>query len=175
MRFDIVTFMENVAAWLTLIGHSSTNKRFFRISGIQALEEVLQNLGEIKRDHPILIVEDEIEGDYSDALSDNIRDMRNFMFYIVKPGASQDMNSRETIIRECEEIRKQIMAFMFREQKKAAATNADTYGLRNLNRASITYFSVGPIGDACFGMACGFQINDSTAVSFDESLWNIPG
>lgn len=172
MKFDIVTFMENAARWCTLIGHTDTEKHFYRISGIQALEEVLQNLGD--GFSPALLVEDELEGQLVDNTSDNVLDARSFMFYVAKPVATQDMSDREDVIRDCHLIVRQILALMFKYRMADRKTGNNQYGLRNLDRSSISYFTIGPIGDNCFGMACGFQITDQPDIKFDEELWSFP-
>lgn len=171
MKFDVVTFMENMARWCKLIGHTDNERHFYRVSGIQAIEEVLQNMGD--NFSPALLVEDELEGQFADGLSDNVRDVRNFMFYVVKRSELQDMADRQTIIRECHAIVKQIIAVMFKYYKTDNKSALNTYGLRGLVKGSIAYFTLGPIGDNCFGIGCGFQINDSHDIAFDMTQWNI--
>lgn len=172
MRYDHIYFMELVASSLSLIGHLTNKKKFFRISGVQGMEEVLQNMGQITS--VMLLAEDEFEGDYQDAQSDNTRDIRNFMFYIVKKPLSETAADRHTALSECEEIRKEIVAMMLKHRKQAYATNVDHYGLKKLIPGSISYFSLGPVGDGFYGIACGFQTDDNANLVFHGNLWNLP-
>ena len=172
MKFDIVAFMENAARCRNSVKHTDTEKHFFRISGLQAMDEVLQSMGEAR--FPAILVEDELDGQFIDNNSDNVLDMRNFIFYVEKQVRSVDMDDREDIIRECNVICRHILSLMFRYKSEEGKKNLNDSGLRYLDRSSVSYFTIGPVGDNCFGIACGFQILDTPDVRFDESAWTFP-
>jgi len=169
--FDFITYMQHIAESLTAISHSETNKSFFRVSGLNQMEELLQNLSTAK--FPALIVEDMPEGRFLDERSNNVIDRRYFSFYVLKPAKIEDAADRSAVIDECKDIVNKIISRMFKNFKDANINyNSESGIMRNLERGSIGYRAVGPIGDNCVGIWVSFTLIDTTDVIYNESDWN---
>lgn len=135
------------------------------------MEELLQNLSTAK--FPALIVEDMPEGRFIDERSDNVIDRRYFSFYVIKQAKVDDAADRSLVISDCKTIVNKIMSRMFKDFKEANINfNSTARLLRNLERGSIGYRAVGPVGDNCYGIWVSFTLIDSTGIIYSESDWN---
>lgn len=168
--FDFITYMQALAESHKELSHSAANKCFFRVSGIAQMEELLQNLSVAK--FPALIVEDMPEGRYIDAVSDNVIDRRYFSFYVLHTAKIEDADDRSGAIAYCKEIVNSLISKMFRDFKNANVDFSDASGLRTLERNSISYRAVGPVGDNCVGIWVSFTVIDKTGVVYKETDWN---
>jgi len=172
MIFDFITYMENVAQQHKSIAHdpSNGNDHYFRVSGVAGLEELLSNINNAS--FPALCVVDNPEGRLVDQSSNNVVDRQFYYFFLLKPADSLDADSRQTAIDDCRTIARQILARMFRDYLKENRELTETTGLRYLQRDSITYKAIGPLGDNCHGMWVSFAVINRTGISFDKNMWS---
>lgn len=162
--FDFISYMRNCAINLKDIGHTDDAPKFFRISGLIQLEEVLGNLSEIT--FPALLVHDNAEGTIGDRnISDNYLDTPYYIFYVVKHAAYGKYEDQEKAKADCKKIGLKILAKMLRDKKRG------NNGLTFLQYSNIPYQSIGPIGDNCYGVMFSFSVSDSATLIYSVNDW----
>ncbi len=171
MEFNFTEYMRDIAIKLKDIAHTAETKKFHRISSIAKLEELLSSSS--NAGYPALIVVDNREGRYLDRNSDNLLDSRYYSFYVIKNVANQDIAGREAAIKECETIIKKILGKFFNDMANDNRGIQPQTGLRNLNRDSITYYTIGPIGDNCFGIQVTFTMLQPTGIKYNADDWTV--
>lgn len=164
MRFNFVEYMENCAIRLKSIGHKPETPKFFRISGIMQLDEVLGNLS--KMSFPALLVDDNLEGMIADrSPSDNYLDTPYYVFHVVNHVPLGDFDRQEEVKRESKGIALKILAKMLRDKRRGL------HGLTFLQFGNINYQAVGPLGDNCYGIMVSFTVPDTAPLVYDENDW----
>jgi hypothetical protein len=171
--FDFITYMRDVATRHVLIQHvedDETERHFFRVSSLSNMDELLQCISTAK--FPAIIAEDFRMGRYIDNDSENLMDQQNHTFMVIAPVSIENADDREAVIKSTELIAKNIFSKMFRDKRNDHKLTEKT-GLRNLDRASIYYQTVGPLGDNCFGIMISFNMLQQLAkeVVYDDGDW----
>lgn len=171
-EFNYVDYMQMLATANKLLHHDPEGeKHFYRVSGLINLDELLQGLNAAA--FPALFVVDSPEGRLVDRDSSNLLDTQYFYFFVLQKADIDDAASRETAISDSKTIIKQLLSRMFRD-KTAEQRNplvVPAYGIKNLNRDSISYKTVGPIGDSCYGMWCSFTLINYAGISYSAAEW----
>lgn len=170
--FDFITYMRFLATSLKDIQHSETSTHFYRMSGIASLEEILSKM--TYGQFPAIVVEDSLEGRLVDQDSDNILDREYYVFYIFDRVEFLNHDEREATKRKLRTISRKIKSRMLRDQRTDfnLATN---YGLKNLERSSIGYRNVGPVGDNLIGIAVSFTMLENPNLTYNASDWDDNG
>jgi len=164
-KFDFITYMRDCATRLKDIGHSESSPKFFRISGLVQLDEVLGNLSDIA--FPAMLVHDNTEGNIADRnISDNYLDSPYFTFYIVDHVEYGNYQKQQEAKANCKAIGMKILARMLRDKKRG------NLGLTFLQFSNIPYQSIGPIGDNCYGVMFSFSVPDTANLIYDPDDWN---
>lgn len=166
--FNFISYMRNLAERLKDIGHNNSSTHFYRMSGIASLEEVLAKM--THGQFPAIVVEDSLEGRLIDQDSDNVLDREYYVFYIFDRVEFLNHDEREATKRKLRTISRKIKSRILRDQRTDfnLATN---YGLRNLERGSIGYRNVGPVGDNLIGLAVSFTILENPNLEYDPDDW----
>jgi len=164
-KFDFITYMRDCATRLKDIGHSESSQKFFRISSLIQLDEVLGNLSEIA--FPALLVHDNVEGTVGDInISDNYLDSSFYVFYVIKHVEYGNYQQQEDAKADCKAIGLKILSRMLRDKKRG------NLGLTFLQFANIPYQTVGPLGDNCFGVMFSFSVPDTANLIYNAEDWN---
>lgn len=169
MNFNGITYFTNVAMHMKAIGHSPENQHFFRASNVLQLQELLQNL--TKAQYPALVFFDKRDGRFDDQNSNNLVDRQFYQLLILKPAGIEDSDQRQQAIDDCFAIIRRIISRMTRDWLAANRGN-DTTGLRNLDRGSMYYNSVGPLVDNLFGMELAFTLREPVDTTYNADDWN---
>lgn len=164
MAFEFKTYMLDTAVKLKAIGHTDNHPKFFRVSGIGQLDELLSSLS--KAQFPALIVEENHDGVLADrAPSDNYLDTPYFVFYVVQHAAFEDHDAREAAKLNCKQLGFKIIGRMLRHKRRAL------FGLTFLNFRNINYQTIGPIGDNCYGTMFSFTVTDTADIAYIADDW----
>jgi hypothetical protein len=167
--FDFIAYMRNVATKLKDIRHSSEQTRFYRMSGIASLEEVLAKMTHGR--FPAIVVEDSLEGRLVDQNSDNIQDREYYVFYIFDRVEFLNHDEREITKRKLRTIARKVKSKMLKDH--LSDSNLQTsHGLINLEAGSITYRNVGPVGDNLIGLAVSFTILENPNIKYNPDDWD---
>jgi hypothetical protein len=167
--FDFIAYMRNVATKLKDIRHSSEQTRFYRMSGIASLEEVLAKMTHGR--FPAIVVEDSLEGRLVDQNSDNIQDREYYVFYIFDRVEFLNHDEREITKRKLRTIARKVKSKMLKDH--LSDSNLQTsHGLINLEAGSITYRNVGPVGDNLIGLAVSFTILENPNLKYNPDDWD---
>ncbi len=159
MDYNHVDYMRAIATNLVSIQHvegDDAQKHFFRVSSMMNMDELIQNL--TGAGGYALIVEDIRMGKFIDNDSENLLDNKSCVFMLVKQADIADAASRETAQKDCEIECMKIFSKMFKDKRNDQRPEFPKTGLRNLDRNSIYYQTVGPLGDNFFGMMYTFNI-----------------
>ncbi|MFA6400882.1 MAG: hypothetical protein WCX31_04545 [Salinivirgaceae bacterium] len=165
IQFDFITYMEDVAIKLKDIGHNEFNKRFFRISGIAGLEELIGELPDAQ--YPALMVVENNEGRISDNLGDNFVDTPSYEFYIVTNYEFADHGARAAAKKQCKTIGQKILAKMLHDSRQRL------HGLDLMQFGNIPYFPVGPFGDRAISVYFRFDVNQSSGMVYNAADWEV--
>jgi len=169
MDFDFITYMSDVAEKLKEIQHSLQNRRFHRVSSIANIEELLSNMGNTEGLQ--LLVVDAYDGRFIDNNSSNLLDSRLFTFYVVKNiQEATDFDEKQEALKQCRLVSKKILSKLFLDKLTDSQAKTET-GLRNLDRQSVRYLTVGPIGDNYHGIETIFTILEKPGIIFSEEDW----
>lgn len=172
MAFDFITYMKTVSTKLKAIQHveyDDEKKHFYRCSSLSDMEELLQNLSNVK--FPALIVHDTVEGTLLDNGGAGFLDDGNFFFYIITNVAILDFDEKEKAIKDCRSIMKKIISKMRKDHTADFKNTFPRTGLKYLDTNSFNYFSVGPIGDNCYGIYCSFSMLEPDEIIYSDDDW----
>ena len=96
MAFNFIDYMTNIAKTMKAISHlenNKTQKRFYRVSGLNGIEELLNNLTDPKM-YPAILANDLEFGKVGDvSTSNNFLDRQSHIFYIVGYCDLNDFNA----------------------------------------------------------------------------------
>lgn len=165
MRFNPVTYFQNIASKNKAIAHSSDTPHFFRIRSLATLDDLLNSMS--IANYPALLVHDTIDGTLTDAFkSDNYMDDAQTVFYVVQRVEYDSPEDIDTAIKNCRDIGRQILAKMLRDKAKGLS------GLQFLDFASIPYQSIGPVADNVYGMMYMISVLDDAGLVYDNTKWD---
>jgi len=165
--FNFNSFMLDIAVRLREIQHSEIAPAFHRITNLASLEEMLQNMQVVNGFQ--LIIEDVDEGSFLEndsALLDNSM----HRFYVVKHVDSMNWDKKEEAKKQCKNVAKKIIS-KIRYNNLSDNRYETNYGLKNLDRNSFMYFSIGPLLDNFWGIEISFNLTQPSNVKYDESDW----
>lgn len=169
MSFNAITYFRDVATRMKAIGHTPGSPRFFRASNVMQLQELLQSLAVAS--YPALVIFDKRDGRFEDQNSNNLVDRQYYQLLILKPAGIEDSDQRQQAIDECFAIIRRIISRMTRDWLTANRGLPDVHGLRNLDRGSMYYNSIGPLVDNLFGMELVFTLREPVDTKFNADDW----
>ena len=171
-EFNYADYMQMLATANKLLKHDPEGeKHFYKVSSLINLDELLQGLNQAE--FPALCLVDSPEGRLTDRDSSNLLDVQYFYFFVIDKAEMDDAASRKLAIDGSRTIIKQLLSRMFRDKVKEQQNSLLTpaYGIRNLNRDSISYKAVGPIADNCFGLWASFTLPESSDIKYNADDW----
>ena len=162
--FDFVPYMQNVATTLKELQHSDTDKHFHKVGSLAAMDELLTSSNQVNGYQ--LVVVDKKSGRLDDtSRSDNLLD-RNFnTFFVVKTAGHGNYADRHNVIDGCMLIVKKILSKMFYDKRNSSE------GLRDLDRSSFYYDTIGPFGQNFHGIMVSFSMISSPGIQFNTDDW----
>ncbi len=163
--FDFSTYFLECATNLKDIKHTTNTPRFHRVETLQTMDEFLaqgKNLSGMN-----LVVLDKISGRLDDSSkSDNLIDRRFFTFFLLKLADHGNYNLIEQVKQDCNTSGRKIMSKMFKDK------NESINGLKDLNKSSIYYDTVGPISHGYYGVMVTFSLYNPAGIIYNENDWN---
>lgn len=158
--FDFTGYMKTIAEKLKEIKHSDsdTAKKFFRISSVMNLEEMVDNF--TNAGSPCLMVEDNRSGRMMEPQnSQSYLDNQNYAFLIIKHCQQFDASDREQIKKDCDAIMKKIISKFKNDRKYDLTHPGETRtGMRDFDMNTVAYQTTGPLGDNYYGMLVQFAM-----------------
>lgn len=170
MSFNSVAYFENIAVKMKDIRHSDSSKKFFRASSARTLEELL-NSGAIAQ-FPAIVLFDKRDGKFEDRQSNNLQDRQFYQLLILQKSEQLDSDSRRLAIDQSFSICRKIISKMTKDWLEAQRTPGNIDGIRNLDRDSMYYNSVGPFMDSLYGIEFVFTLKETVNTKYEESDWD---
>lgn len=162
--FDFLTYMQECAEQLKDILHTAEEKRFFRITGLSQLEELLFNLPDAN--FPALMVENNQNGNLTDkSPSDNVVDIPYYSFMVIDKAEFNDHDLVQSTKENCKAIGLKIISRMIRDKRNMLNS------LVFLDVSSISYSTFGPIGDNTYGVSFSFTVPWQADITYDSTDW----
>lgn len=155
--------MEAIATNLKEINHSRNNKAFAIASTINLFEGLSENITNINL--PALIVIDDLASRLIDSDSDNLLDIPFYQFVILLKADVNDAESANKARRDAKTLAKKIIARMDKDRR------AYTNGLNYLERGSISFDGVGPVGDGACGCMVTFTLTEPAKIKYEANDW----
>ena len=163
-RFDLIDYMRDCAVRLKGIGHSDLHQRFFRITGLTQLEELLFNLPDAS--FPALMVENNQNGMLTDrSASDNYVDIPYYSFMVAAKADFNDSDGIQLAKKLCKSLGVKIISRMVHDKRSMAR------GLSFMNVSGITYTTFGPVADNIYGVSFSFTVPDLSEISYNLLDW----
>lgn len=169
MHFNFIQYMQNVANTLKLITGKNTGKRFYRMSALENIDEILQS--GIGTTVPSIAAVDNPDGKFADNMHDNITDRQFYVFMIFDRASSLDVNQQENAKKNIKDIASKIISKLRHDHLQDYETG-NTHGLSNLQTSSITYRTYGPFADNLYGMIVSFTVLNPAQVAYNPADWD---
>lgn len=169
--FNHITYLRDIATKLVAIQHTEDLPRFHRVTGIGSLEELIINMGHTTGYQ--LVVEDNLNGRFTNNQSQNWLNNQLFAFYVLKQTTEADPADMETVKAGCLTIAKQILSKLKKDHLADHRVPLDlsVNNLCNLDTSSIRYSGIGPLGDHYYGIQIFFTVVDPSGIVYNESEW----
>jgi hypothetical protein len=169
-NFDFTGYMRNIAINLKDIGHiedDDSNKRFYRISGLDKMQEVVDNFSNLPQF--VMIIEDNAEGGMVN--NNGLFDKTLCSFFLMKKAELNDADDREDIKNDCISAMRKILSRIRRDYYSDNVGDTDL-GIRNVDFNSWQYSTFGPILNTCYGIHIVFTTGNSINTEYDGADWN---
>lgn len=164
MQFNFITYMRDCATRLKAIGHTEQTPKFFRISSLAQLDELLSMISDIG--YPALLIHDNMDGAIGDrSTSNNYLDIPNYTFYVVEHVSLNDHDAKQQVITNCKNIGLKILAKMKHDKLDL------NQGLTFLQFDNIPYQTIGPIGDNCHGVMFTISVPNQAQITYNADDW----
>lgn len=165
---NFVDYMRELATRSTLVKHSENEKRFYRVSGIRSLEEVLTNL--LLARVPAIGADDSYEGKILDNRADSVTDKQYFAFYVFGRIGLFDHDQIQQEKRLIKEIAFSFISKIIEDHLSDFNLTA-SYGLRHLDTNSFSYRTIAPLPDGLIAMVVSFVTDNSLSVKPNPLHW----
>ena len=163
MYFDYITYIQEIAANLKLLQNTDDSDNFSKASSLPKMEEYLSEIN--SRAGFQLMILDSIAGKYQDDKSDNFLDRTIYTFFIFKYVELNNFIQRTSVISVCKTILHQILSKFFLDRMNYENN------MEFLQRSSINYDTIGPIGNNCHGIMVHFAMLNAPEISYDSNEW----
>jgi len=165
--FDFVSYMRIVAEKLKDIQHGEGHPAFHRVTNLSSLEEVISNARRMDTGFQ-LVVEDVMEGNFLNN-NDTLLDSPTFRYYVIKYVKTNNFDDKEEAKRQCKVVAKKIVSKI---KHDAYFYQENSFGLKDLDRGSFQYFSIGPMIDNFWGIEISFSIIEAAGIKYNANDWN---
>lgn len=162
--FEPASYFQKVAQHLKVLNPETGQSRFFRIRSVASLDELLASLPSAS--FPALMVHVSKDGMIGDlSKSDVPVDQPQLVFYVMDRATFGNEASVEAAINRCHQLANTILAKMLQHRSQSR------HGLEFLDFSGISYQSVGPLGDHCFGMMYLFRVIQPIELYCHDNDW----
>lgn len=168
MAFNFVSYMQNLATLLKEVQHSDTDKRFFRMSGIETLEEVFNNV--LTGQSPSIGVIENSDGRINDNRADKVDDRQVYTFMVMGRAPFMDHDARHATKNELKEIAFKLISRLKRDHETDYNLETD-FGLRQLIISSFSYAFLPPVIDNIICLRVSFVVEEYAQINFDQAHW----
>jgi hypothetical protein len=156
MTFDYPAYMEALAKSHSLIKHSPTNHRFYKMTSIALLEEVLTRLLTAKT--PAIGINDSAEGRLYNNKADRTIDRQLYTYYVFGRSPLFDHATRKVVIKQCKEIASDFALRILNDHHSDFNLSTNN-GLRHLDVESFTYRAMGNLPDGLICVLTSFVLD----------------
>lgn len=156
MDFNFADYIKNLASQHPLILHAQGSKRFYRMSSLDALEEVLTNLLTAKT--PAIGINDTLEGRVIDHDADRKIDRQLYTFYVFGRSPLFDHSERKRVTLECKDIAIDFVNKIITDHLSDFSLSSSN-GLRHLDVNSFTYRTLGNLPDGLLAIIVSFVLD----------------
>lgn len=167
---NFVDYMRNLAGSSTLITHTESQKRFYRVSGIRSLEEVLTNL--LHAEVPAIGVDDGFEGRLLNNRGDSTIDRQYYVFYVFGRIALHDHDQIEEEKRQIKDIAMSFVSKIIADHRSDFNMHTN-HGLRHLDISSFSYRTIAPLPDGLIALAVSFVVDSTLNTVPNPEHWTI--
>jgi hypothetical protein len=166
---DFAAYIETLAISSKDIGHSETNRAFYRAAHPMQMDEVIQGLGG-KFEKAVVVFTDQ-QGRFEATNRDQIRDRNYYSFAIIGYSKIADYSDADTVKEACMAIARKFMS-KIKYDALQEAKGIDGIGLRFIDWNSVNHQAIGPIADNCYGAHWSFTIIESTGLIYEAEDWD---
>ncbi len=166
-EFDFVRYMRSIAENLKAIGHNPTEKRFYRMSSLRGLEEVLTSLSSAMV--PAIAVVDNPDGRFLEDPS-QVRDREMFTFLVFGRLIMDDYDQQEEEKKNLKSIVLKIMAKMH-EHRVSDLELGTNHGLKRLDISTFSYKTISPLPDNLIAIYVNFALDSPESLTVDPDDW----
>jgi hypothetical protein len=170
-EYNHIAYIEDIARRLKVIGHSDSEKRFYRIASLRDLQELISNLMQARM--PALGVLEFADGRLVENQADKVDVLESYSFLVLHRAHTGDHDARNQV----KEQMKAIMLEVFSKYKKDRATDysLDTeYGLRHLDLNSFSWRMYDTLPDNLMALVVNFTCSNFASLKINDSDWE-PG
>lgn len=160
MSFDPITYFQTIQ---TQLKELTGDHRFFRVTGLSHMEEILTNLR--KAVYPVMCVDDSQDGIVIEA-GGGYYDSRYYSVFILSKVKIHDDADRNTKMATCRAIFFKILSRMVHESAEFGN------GMVYLHPDMIKYDEVGYLADDLFGIHFGFTVETPQNLEYVSSDWS---
>lgn len=165
---NLTTYFENVAKKLKELLHTNDSTHYLKVNGYDNM------LGIIEKDNYLsgfqLVHDISSNGRFFAENNDQILDRRPGMFYVLRRVEKTNIVDVEQCHKETLTIGKKIISKMRRDQY-LSSLNQSSLDLRNLDAASFTYQSVGPLVSGWHGTMFQFSLVEAPGIIYHPEDW----
>lgn len=165
---DLSTYFLELATKLKEIAHSPDRKRYIEVNGYDNMLGLIENDTFLK--DTILIHDVAINGRFFAENSDQVLDRIPGMFYVLQRADKTNLSAVKATHKATLLIGKKIISKMRRDQY-LESIHQSTADLRNLDVASFTYQSVGPLVSGWHGTMFQFSLVEKPGIIYNAEDW----
>lgn len=162
-RYNHFVYSEWIARHLKSIGHSERSCHFLRSDKVEEISDLEERISQIVGYVAIAI--DGYNSDFAWSNDDNLINIPQYFFAIVRQTESGDIDSVHESKRLCHEELKEVIGRMMMDYEEG------NEGLDFLDIENMTVRGIGPLAERFYGVMLGFSMKNPTAFGIDESKW----
>ena len=166
-NFNFALYIETLAGEHNLVKHSADDKRFYKMSSISAMEEVLTSL--LTARTPAIGINDTLEGRIIDNDGDNRVDRQLYTFYVFGRSPLFDHTERKRVTQEIKKIAADFADRIIADHNRDFNFQS-SIGLRHLDVNSLTYRTLGSLPDGLIAIVVSFVVD--CPIKTDQNTWN---
>ena len=156
--FDPITYFQNLNDTCNL---TKQKYLFSRISGMEQLEEILQNR---KRNTHFLAVEDSENGTTNQAAARGFWERRPYTVFLCSAAKYGDMDQRQQLLAELRQVFRTFLTKIIKDKVDNPLTFFDT--------RRIPFFEIpGFIANGCVGIYFIISVDNQIDLSYDPGQW----
>lgn len=166
--FNFFDYFENIAKKHVSIQHvdnTANNKALFIVESIAEAFDFIANTTQSLPQSTALLIQEGYEGAIFEPNSNNEIDNQFYQFWVLQHSPGTDFMARKAVYNSCKSIYEDIIGKMIIDKVNGV------YGLRWLDKSSIRYTQVPPVGDNYMGIAVTFTLSEPAGFKYDNTKW----